>query len=205
METEPRAVAAGLRGVYDRQAVHFDQTRTRALYERGWLDRALAMTEPGSVVLDLGCGAGEPIAAYVVSQGRQVWGLDFSAAMIGLAAARMPEQTWMVADMRALHLGRTFAAIIGWDSFFHLTPPEQMAVIPKLAAHLEDGGAVLLTVGPDAGEPLGCVGGETVYHASLAPAGYRKLFADVGMAVIDFVPNDPGCGGRSVLLARKGG
>lgn len=201
---DARDVAAGLRGVYERQAAHWDATRSRGLHERRWLDRALAMTTPGSRVLDLGCGAGEPIATYLVAQGRRVWGVDFAAPMIGLASARLPDERWTVADMRSLDLGEEFAAIIGWDSFFHLTPPEQEALIPRLARHLAPGGALLLTVGPEAGEPLGAVGGEAVYHASLAAEEYRSLLAAAGIGVVAFVPNDPDCAGRSVLLGRRG-
>jgi trans-aconitate methyltransferase len=161
------------------------------------------VTAPGATVLDLGCGAGDPIAAYVVAAGRRVHGVDFAAPMIALARARMPQQCWTVADMRDLDLGEAYAAIIGWDSFFHLTPTEQVALIPKLAAHLTPGGALLLTVGPEAGEPLGQVGGEIVYHASLAPQDYAARLAAVGIEVVAFVPEDPQCGGRSVLLGRR--
>jgi trans-aconitate methyltransferase len=204
-DTDPRSVAAGLRGVYERQAVHWDAARPRGLHEKGWLDRALAMTAPGDGVLDLGCGAGEPIAAYVAAAGRRVHGVDFAEPMIAMARARMPDCAWTVADMRGLDLGQSFAAIIGWDSFFHLTPPEQAALIPRLAAHLVPGGALLLTVGPAAGEPIGQVGGEAVYHASLAPSDYEARLMQVGIDVVAFVPEDPTCGGRSVLLGRRRG
>lgn len=194
-------VAREMQGVYQRQAAHWDATRGRGLEERHWLDRLLALTAPGDRVLDLGCGSGEPIAAHVVAQGRRVWGIDFAPAMISLAQSRMPDQTWTVGDMRGLALGYTFAAIIGWDSFFHLTPDEQVDLIPRLARHLVPGGGLLLTVGPRAGEPLGSVGGEPVYHASLAPETYREELSRVGLDLVDFVPEDPSCG-RTVLFAR---
>jgi hypothetical protein len=40
--------------------------------------------------------------------------------MIALARDRMPEQEWIVADMRRLALGRRFDGILAWDSYFHL-------------------------------------------------------------------------------------
>jgi hypothetical protein len=108
-----------------------------------------------------------------------------------------------VGDMRNLDLGEVFGAIIGWDSFFHLTQAEQTALIPRLAAHLAPGGALLLTVGPKAGERIGQVGEEPVYHASLAPQTYAALFAAAGIEVVDFVAEDRDCGGRAVLLGRR--
>ena len=52
----------------------------------------------------------------------------------------------------------------------------------------------MLTIGNKAGEVTGQVGGETVYHASLAPDEYREILESLGFPdiVID-----------SVLLAKK--
>jgi SAM-dependent methyltransferase len=197
-------VESATRGVYERQAAVWDATRARTLLERRWIDRALDLVPPGAPVLDLGCGAGEPIAAYLIFRGHSVCGVDFAAPMLALARARFPDQDWVLADMRTLDLGRRFGAIIGWDSFFHLTADDQRAVIPRLAAHLAPGGALLLTVGPDAGEALGSVGGETLYHASLSPAEYSERLGAVGVEVVDFAANDPDCAGHSVLLGRAG-
>lgn len=199
----PSQFLGDLREVYEREASQWDAVRSRGMSERGWLDRALAMTAQGDRVLDLGCGAGEPIAGYVVASGRRVHGVDFAAAMVAIAQARMPDARWTVADMRTIVLDEVYAAIIGWDSFFHLTQGEQALLIPRLAAHLAPGGGLLLTVGPEAGERIGQVGGEPVYHASFAPEAYAVMLAHVGIEVVDFVRQDAVCGGRSVLLGRR--
>lgn len=189
------------RAVYERNARGFDKHRGRLLIERPWLERFLAIVPEGEPVLDLGCGAGEPIARYLIASGRELWGADFSEPMLAMARERFPEATWVHADMRELDLGRTFGGIVGWDSFFHLTREEQRAVIPLLARHLSPGGALLLTVGPADGEVAGTVEGDPVYHASLAPEEYRRLMDEAGLAIVDFVPEDPTCDYHSVLLA----
>ncbi len=145
-----------------------------------------------------------PIAAYVVAAGWRVYAVDFAAPMIAMARARMPDQRWSVADMRVLDLAEVFGAIIGWDSFFHLTPPEQVALIPRLAAHLAPGGALLLTVGPDAGERDGWVGDEAVYHASLAPEDYAARLARVGIDVVAFVSDARTVAGGRFCRGREG-
>jgi cyclopropane fatty-acyl-phospholipid synthase-like methyltransferase len=203
MTADPREVARRLQGVYVRQAGFWDRQRSRDLAERPWLDRMLALAGPGPEVLDLGCGAGEPVARYLVSQGARVHGVDFAAPMIEMARARMPGQRWTLGDMRAPDLTGRYNAIVGWDSFFHLTPPEQRALIARLGDLLLPGGALLLTVGPEAGEPIGEVGGEPVYHASLSPDDYAASLGAVGIRVVTFAAEDPGCGGRSVLLAKR--
>jgi len=186
---------------YERQAQHFDAQR-RAGIENGWLARFAALM-PDGPVLDLGCGAGQPIAEWFVAQGRAVTGVDGAAAMLAIAAQRMPDQDWVQADMRELALGRDFAGIIAWNSFFHLTPADQAAMFPVFAAHADSGAPLMFTCGPTAGEVWGQVGGEDVYHASLSPDEYRKLLDDHGFALIDFVAEDPTCDMHTICLAQK--
>jgi SAM-dependent methyltransferase len=196
---------AQTREVYEAAAAGFDRDRHRGLVERAWLERFLALVPAGAPVLDLGCGAGEPIARHLIDRGHPVTGVDFAAPMLALARARFPKQTWLLNDMRRLDLGRRFGGIVAWDSFFHLTRAEQQAVVPLLAAHLAPSGALLFTSGPGDGEAVGAVGGRPVYHASLSPAAYARLIEDHGLAVRGFLAEDPDCGGHSVWLARRAG
>ena len=106
--------------------------------------------------------------------------------------------------MRRLDLGERFGGIVAWDSFFHLAAEEQRAMVPRFAAHLAPGGALLFTAGPEAGEAMGTVEGSAVYHASLAPAEYAARLEAAGLDIRAFVAEDPDCGGHSVWLARDG-
>ena len=195
--------AEATRLAYEREAVRWDRQRDRSLFEKPWLDRFLGAAPPGAGILDLGCGGGEPIAAYLLGRGRRVTGVDFSGPLLALARARHPEAEWIEADIRDLRLGRAFGGVVSWDGFFHLTRDEQRAALPRIADHLAPGGALLLTVGPEAGEATGRVGGAKVAHASLAEAEYRDILAAAGVEVTAFERNDPNCGGHSVLLARR--
>lgn len=190
-------------GTYERQAGYFDATRSQALIERGWLARFAALLPEGGRVLDLGCGTGRPIAAWLAAEGFRVTGLDAAKAMIALARHHAPEGDWRVGDMRGLDLGITFDGILSWDAFFHLTREAQRALLPRIARHLAPGGALLLTVGPEDSEVIGRVGPEAVYHASLAPGDYAARLAAEGLRVVDFRAEDPDCDRHTVLLARK--
>lgn len=196
-----RDLAKTTRAVYERNAAGFDRHRGRTLIERPWLNRFLALVPEGEPVLDLGCGAGEPIARYLIESGREVWGADFSAPMLAIARERFAQATWVEADMRSLDLERCFGGIVGWDSFFHLTRDEQRAVIPRLARHLSPNGALLLTVGPSDGEVAGTVEGDPVYHSSLSQDEYGRVLSEAGLEIVSFVPEDPSCDYHSVLLA----
>lgn len=189
--------------LYERHARAFDRERGKNLFERGWLDRFRAVAGAGSSILDIGCGAGEPIAGYLIAAGHDVTGIDSSETMIALCRARFPTQSWVVADMRGLDLGRRFNGILAWDSFFHLTQDEQRAMFAIFAAHVEDGGALMFTSGPRAGEVVGSFQGEALYHASLDPEDYERLLAAHGFDVVDHVAEDATCGVRTIWLARQ--
>lgn len=157
-------------------------------------------------VLDLGCGSGQPIAQWFTGRGDAVTGVDGAAEMLAECAARVPEVTRVLADMRGLALGKQFDIILAFNSFFHLTPRDQRAMFATFAAHAAPGARLLFTSGPDAGEAVGTVGSSPVYHASLAPDTYRALLMAKGFDVVWFRPEDEELKGHSVWLARfRGG
>ena len=161
---------------YERLADTWDRDRgiPGRLMERPYLDRSHRGSSRVRGVLDLGCGSGEPIARYFIERGYDVTGVDAAPAMIALCRKRFPSCTWIEADMRTLALGRRFDAIIAWDSFFHLDQDEQRAMFPVFQHHIEPGGMLLFTSGPEAGAAIGSMYGEDLFHASLAPDEYRR-------------------------------
>ena len=191
--------------LYDRLGPAWAGLRDRTLFERHWLDRFLSLCPRGTGkrrILDLGCGAGRPIAAYLVDRGASVTGVDGSQPMIRLFQEAVPQARALHRDMRGLELGERFDGILLWDSFFHLPPEDQRPLFATLAAHAAPGAALLFTSGPAAGVAIGTLGGEPLYHASLDPGEYRALLADAGFGAVGFVPDDPACGGHSIWLAR---
>ena len=189
---------------YERVAAGFARSRDRTLFERRWLDRALAHA-PGRKVLDLGCGPGLPIAAYLADRRARITGIDGAAAMVALFQKNLPRERVFHADMRGLDLGESFDVILAWNSFFHLSAEDQRAMFATFAAHARPRSVLMFTSGPDAGEAVGEVEGERVYHASLSPADYRALLAAHGFEELAFAPEDPECHGHSVWLARYRG
>lgn len=191
--------------LYERRARDWsgDRARQTVFIERTWLDRFRALIAPVDTVLDLGCGPGKPMAAYLITNGLDVCGVDSAPTMIAMARHNLPGRDLIVADMRTLNLGRHFAGILAWDSFFHLTPDDQRRMFPIFRDHAKPGAPLMFTSGPRHGEAIGQLRGEPLYHASLAPEAYRTLLAAHGFAVIAERMEDPDCGGHSVWLARR--
>jgi SAM-dependent methyltransferase len=195
--------AAQITGLYERHAQAYDRLRGRTLFERSWLDRFTTLLPPGGTVLDLGCGMGEPIARHLIGQGFRVTGVDAAPSLIAVCRERFPDGDWHVADMRRLDLGRHFDGILAWDSFFHLTPDDQRQMFAVFRAHAAENAALMFTSGPAAGEAIGTFEGEPLYHASLDPAEYRALLGVSGFHEVAHVPDDPGCAGHTIWLARS--
>lgn len=190
--------------IYEANAAAFDRDRGRQLMEAGYLDAILRRLPPGGrSVLDLGCGAGEPIAGYLIDNDCRVTGVDAAPAMIDLCKARFPDMAWMVGDMRSLALGQRFGAVIAWDSFFHLSANAQRGMFPIFREHVAPRGLLLFTSGPEHGEAIGVLYGQPLYHASLAADEYRCLLARNGFEVVQHAVEDPACGGHTVWLAQS--
>ncbi len=116
--TDLKALEQRTREVYERNAAAFDRQRLKQLYERKWLDRFTENLREGARILDLGCGAGEPIASYLIAGNFQVTGVDFSSSMLAIARQRFPDHTWHRGDMRELDLPERFDGITRLEQLF---------------------------------------------------------------------------------------
>ena len=190
-------------GLYQRHAHAWAGARSVDGRERSWIDRFVGMLSGEPTVLDLGCGSGVPLARDLTAAGIAVTGVDGSAAMIELFRENVPTAHGAVADMRTLDLGESFAGIIAWDSFFHLTPDDQRATVDVFRRHSRRGTMLLFTTGPAAGESVGSLEGDPLYHASLDPDEYVALLDRHGFEVTDHTVADPDCAGHTVWLARR--
>ena len=189
--------------IYKKHARAWTELRGQLLYEKAWLNYFLSLIPEHAQILDLGCGSGKPIAAYLIEQGHSVVGIDSSDVMIEMAKHNFPEQHWIQADMRQIELEQKFQGILAWDSFFHLTQDDQRKMFAQFSRFAEQGTVLMFTSGPAAGEAIGDMFGDVLYHASLSQQEYRQLLKDHGYEVVKMLAEDPDCAGHTVWLAQK--
>jgi ubiquinone/menaquinone biosynthesis C-methylase UbiE len=188
--------------LYERHARDYVADRQRGGgNERAWLDQFTALLPPGSSILDIGCGSGDPVARYLLDQGFAVEGVDSSPTLVGFCRERFPQQSWHVADMRTLALEGTYKGLLAWDSFFHLSHDAQRRMFAIFRRHASPNAALMFTSGTSHGEAIGSYRGEPLYHASLATEEYRALLNANSFRVVAHVVEDPNCG-RTVWLAQ---
>lgn len=187
---------------YDDIADWFDKHRSRELFEKYYLDMAIAHLNSHSKILDLGCGMGAPIAEYFIGQGFNVIGVDGSQNLIKFAKERFPKTRFLCMDMRGLDLDEEFDCILAWHSLFHLTHEEQRKMFQTFERHANPGAILMFTSGPEAGEVWSNNGGVNLYHASLSMTEYKDLLKKHHFEVIAHNIEDEDCGGATVWVAK---
>jgi SAM-dependent methyltransferase len=191
-------------GHYERHARDWDADR-RALpwVDRPWIALFAGLLPDSARVLDLGCGGGDPVAMSLVARGFKITGVDASPTLISLCRGRMPNQRWIVGDMRRLALGERFDGVLAWDGFFHLKPDDQIAMFAVFAAHAAPGALLMFNAGPARGEAVGAYRGDPLYHASLNATEYAGLLDGADFDLLEHVVGDVLKGGRVVWIARR--
>ncbi|MCC3776133.1 class I SAM-dependent methyltransferase [Streptomyces sp. UNOB3_S3] len=125
------------------------------------LDRAvlaafaeLARTPAAGPVAELGCGPGH-MTAHLRDLGLDVFGVDLSPVMIGLAREAHPDLRFEVGSMTALDLADgELGGIVSWYSVIHTPPRDMPTYFAEFRRVLAPGGHLLLAFFESEGEPV---------------------------------------------------
>jgi ubiquinone/menaquinone biosynthesis C-methylase UbiE len=109
--------------------------------------------DEGAKVLDIGCGAGVPIAK-ALAQRFLVTGLDISREMIRLSKRNVPGGTFIHADVMEVDLPASeFDAVVSFYTIFHLPREHHKALFQRIHRWLKVGGYLLVTVSDENADP----------------------------------------------------
>ena len=107
----------------------------------------LAEPEPGMSVLDLGTGTGN-LALLFAARGCDVWGTDFSEAMLAEARAKLPHAHLVAHDLRdawPAELPQRFDRVVSAYVFHHLALVEKVALCREtVEQRLAPGGRLVI-------------------------------------------------------------
>jgi 2-polyprenyl-3-methyl-5-hydroxy-6-metoxy-1,4-benzoquinol methylase len=104
-----------------------------------------AMVEPGSRILDAGCGPGR-LAGALHRRGHDVVGVDVDPKLIEAARADHPGPRFEVADLSSLDLdAEPFDLVVcAGNVMVFLAPDSERAVLERLRAHTRPGGRMVI-------------------------------------------------------------
>jgi SAM-dependent methyltransferase len=112
---------------------------------RAMLERLLAITAPGGLILDAACGTGKYWPAIIAS-GRRVEGLDQSAGMLAEARRKLPAVGTRLGSLQDLDEPARYDAVICIDALENVGPEEWSDVVRRLRDAARPGAPVWLTV-----------------------------------------------------------
>jgi cyclopropane fatty-acyl-phospholipid synthase-like methyltransferase len=117
-----------------------------------WVDSLLSELRPGAVVVDLGCGAGEP-ATRLLAESHHVIGVDASLEQLRLARTAAPTALLVQADITrfALRPG-SVDAVASFYALGHVPSERHAPLFAAIAQWLRPGGLVLTSAPVEAGD-----------------------------------------------------
>lgn len=136
-----------VRKQYDKVAEEYLKNRD-TFKNNKYLDKLLSLIPKGSLILDLGCGAGIPIDSYLIKKGCRVIGIDISEKQIGLAIKNVPQAQYILQDMSQLKEKEyKVDAVVSFYAIFHLDRKTHLDLLKKIYSFIPDNGYILITMG----------------------------------------------------------
>ena len=185
-----RIVADGYDAVADRYLAWSSSAPVRLRY----LERLLELLPTASDVLELGCGAGEPVTRRLAERHRLV-AVDVSARQLELAARSAPQAQLLLADMLELAFAPdSFDAVVAFYSMTHVPREHHADLLARIGRWARPGGLVLLTM--SAADNPGSVDddwlGAPMYFSHFDSATNRALVQRSGIRILsaDVVDED---------------
>jgi cyclopropane fatty-acyl-phospholipid synthase-like methyltransferase len=176
-----RLVAIG----YDEMADAYLRQFGHSVVRDRKLSELLHGLPPHARVLDLGCGAGLPVARVLIARGLKVTGIDGSARQIERARQNAPGAQFIHADMTAARfLPASFEGIGAFYSITHVPRDEHPTLLKHIANWLTPRGRFVGSFGATAvdgwtGEWLGT----TMFFSHHDIDTTKHLIVDAGLAI----------------------
>ena len=166
MDGDPlRIVREGYDAIGERYHEWSHDSPTRIRYVEALRDRLA----PGSLVLELGSGPGDP-ATRMLAERHRVVGVELSWGQIEIARRKAPGAAFVQADMTRLAVRPgSVDAVASFFATGHVPSADQAAFYSRLGSWLRPGG-VLLTTAPRMvgdGTEDGWLGAETMFFGGI--------------------------------------
>ncbi len=143
------------------------------------------MLPPNARVLDLGCGAGVPVATRLAERGCTVVGVDSSQRQIALARMNEPRASFIASDMTMVEFdAMSFDAVIALYSITHVPRDEHQRLLNRIRTWLKPNGLFLSSLGyNDSPAWTGKWLGTTMFFSHFDAVVNRALIKNAGLKI----------------------
>jgi SAM-dependent methyltransferase len=185
MSSDPKGIVVS---GYDEVANVYLERFGVSTVRQKWVARLIGgLPSDSGRILDLGCGAGIPVARDLAALGNAVVGGDGSAQQVARARRNVPNATFLEADMCevAFEVG-SFHAVGAFYSITHIPRTQQGQLIAKIASWLKPGGMFVASFGSGAAGEWTCKWlGTTMFFGHNSEGETLRYLADAGLRVRD--------------------
>jgi ubiquinone/menaquinone biosynthesis C-methylase UbiE len=149
------------------------------------LEEFASLLPKNARVIDVGCGAGIPVAKFLVDSGFEVVGVDFSEKMLRLARRNMPQTTFIRKDMTRLDFAdNSFDGLTAFYSIIHVPREKHSLLFKSFNRILKPNGIMLVCMGPDEWEATEDYYGTKMFWSQYSPQKSLQLVKNGGFEVI---------------------
>ncbi|UCE37105.1 MAG: class I SAM-dependent methyltransferase [Thermoplasmata archaeon] len=137
-------------------------------------------------ILDAGCGTGLPTTRYLIENGYEVIGIDFSDEMLRLAKENVPDAVFIKQNIIDLDFpDNFFDGLISLYVIIHISREKHRGLFQQFHEILKPGGILLVTMGSMELEETGEFLGEEMYWSHYNPKTSLKLIEESGFSIIE--------------------
>ena len=136
-------------------------------------------------ILDVGCGAGVPVAKFLVNSGFEVVGIDSSESMLKLARKNVPKAKFIKKDMTKLNFKtNSFDGIMALYSIIHVPRKEHFLIFQNFHNILKPNSIMLVSMCSNEIEREADFHGERMYWSCYNPKKSLQIIKDAGFKII---------------------
>jgi len=180
VEEKERAVRKG----YDEIAEKYQIIR-HAFDNKKELAKFAGLLPKNARILDVGCGAGTPVAEFLVESGFDVTGVDFSENMLRLATKNVPKAKFVEKSMTELDFETdSFDGLTAFYSIIHVPREKHFQLFRSFHRILKPEGIMLICLGPDEWEATDEYYGTEMFWSHHSPKKSLQLVKKAGFEIV---------------------
>lgn len=148
LETEYFDIGPKVKEGYNRNNYNEKYRATTGVtsFEKKSIDLFLSLLPENATVLDLGCGAANTYDRYIIDQGCNLIGVDFSLSQIERARKNCPQANFYCGDILEYPISEVYDGITLFYSLFHISRERHADLLKRIYDSTAQNCTILLNI-----------------------------------------------------------